>query len=207
MPRETGTDITIFLVQFDPMPSDPMPPDPLPSDPNLGGNTAGAAFRRALSQFATGVTIVTTRAAGGSAIGVTANSFSSLSLDPPLVLWSLALAASSVNAFRTCSRFRVHVLGAAQLDVARRFATRGVDKFAAGAWRDDANGLPCLEPCVAWFDCENRSQYDEGDHVIVVGRVAAWDAPGGTPLIFHAGRYLTDLAEAPLPRELRTENS
>ena len=164
---------------------------------------SGAEFRRALAQFATGVTIVTTRDAQARAVGVTANSFSSLSIEPPLVLWSLALVANSIGAFRACARFRIHVLGVAQLGIADRFATRGADKFAHGAWRDNRDGIPCLDDCVAWFECDNRSQYDEGDHVIIVGRVVAFEVHGGTPLIFHAGRYVSGLAEAPLPRALR----
>jgi flavin reductase (DIM6/NTAB) family NADH-FMN oxidoreductase RutF len=165
-----------------------------------------AEFRRALSQFATGVTVISTRDGAGNAVGVTANSFSSLSLDPPLVLWSLARSARSLDAFRACRGFVVQVLGAGQLDVARSFATRAADKFAMNGWRDTAQGLPRLDGCVAWFECTHRSQYDEGDHVILVGRVTRFEVGDGTPLIFHGGRYLTDLTEAPLPRELRSAN-
>lgn len=163
-----------------------------------------AEFRRALSQFATGVTVVTTREASGAPTGVTANSFSALSLDPPLVLWSLARSARSLGAFRASRGFVVQVLGAAQLEVARSFASRTVDKFAGVSWRDSIDGMPRLDGCVAWFECINRSQYDEGDHVILVGRVTAFEVAPGAPLIFHNGRYVTDLAEAPLPRELRS---
>lgn len=164
---------------------------------------SSAEFRQALAQFATGVAVVTTRDADGNAAGITVNSFCSLSIDPPLILWSLAAGANSARAFRDCGRFRVQVLGAGQLEVARQCATRGADKFAHGDWRDGRHGLPSLDGCVAWFECENHRQYDEGDHVIIVGRVTAFCNAGGTPLIFHAGRYVTDLAESPLPRELR----
>jgi flavin reductase (DIM6/NTAB) family NADH-FMN oxidoreductase RutF len=165
-------------------------------------------FRKALSQFATGVTVVTTRSAAGDPVGLTANSFSSVSLEPPLVLWSLALASSAVPVFQSCERYLIHVLGANQLEVARRFAARGADRFAEqrapqATWQYNGSGLPQLAGCVAWFECGNRSRYEEGDHMILVGRVEAFHIAGGTPLIFHDGRYITELAEAPLPRGLR----
>ncbi len=164
--------------------------------------TSPTEFRKALAQFATGVTVVTTRAAGGAPIGVTANSFNAVSLDPPLVLWSLSNEARSLAAFRASERYLVHVLAAGQLELARRFATRGGDKFAA-PWPDSDGGLPRLPGCVAWFECENRRQYDEGDHVILIGRVESLAIAGGAPLIFHDGRYLIEQVEAPLPRVLR----
>lgn len=159
-------------------------------------------LRRALAQFATGVTVVTTRAADGAPVGMTANSFASVSLEPPLALWSLARSASSFEAFRAARRFRVHVLAADQLEIARRFATRGADKFAVGDWTHAPEAPPQLAGCVAWFECATRSQHDEGDHVIFVGRIEAMGAPGGTPLIFHDSRYVTDLSEAPLPKSM-----
>lgn len=159
-------------------------------------------LRRALAQFATGVTIVTTRAVDGTPVGMTANSFASVSLDPPLVLWSLSRSAASFEAFRSARGFRVHVLAADQLDLAKRFATRGADKFALGSWQHLAGQPPQLQGCVAWFECATRSQHDEGDHVIFVGRIESLGAPGGVPLIFHDSRYVTDLAEAPLPKSM-----
>jgi 3-hydroxy-9,10-secoandrosta-1,3,5(10)-triene-9,17-dione monooxygenase reductase component len=158
-----------------------------------------ADLRRALAQFATGVTVVTTRAADGVPVGITANSFASVSLEPALVLWSLARSASSFEAFRAARGFRVHVLAGDQLEIAKRFATRGADKFAAGDWTHPVDAPPQLGGCVAWFECATRSQHDEGDHVIFVGRVESMGAPGGAPLIFHDSRYVTDLSEAPLP--------
>jgi flavin reductase (DIM6/NTAB) family NADH-FMN oxidoreductase RutF len=159
-------------------------------------------LRSALAQFATGVSVVTTRATDGTPVGITANSFASVSLDPPLVLWSLARSASSFEAFRAARGFRVHVLAADQFEIAKRFATRGADKFAAGQWTHIPGGPPQLAGCVAWFECETRSQHDEGDHVIFVGRIGSLGAPGGTPLIFHDSRYVTDLSEAPLPKSM-----
>ncbi len=161
-----------------------------------------ADLRRALAQFATGVTVVTTRAVDGMPVGITANSFASVSLEPALVLWSLARSASSFEAFRAARGFRVHVLAGDQLEIAKRFATRGADKFAAGDWTHPADTPPQLAGCVAWFECATRSQHDEGDHVIFVGRVTSMGAPGGAPLIFHDSRYVTDLSEAPLPKSM-----
>jgi flavin reductase (DIM6/NTAB) family NADH-FMN oxidoreductase RutF len=161
------------------------------------------AFRRALSQFATGITVVTARAPHGEPAGITVNSFNSVSLDPPLVLWSLALRASAFDVFRHCERYMVNVLASDQLDLARQFAAHGGDKFTDAQWSWTDSVLPRLEGCVAWFECANRSQYEEGDHVILVGRVESFETAPGTPLIFHNGRYVTDLAEAPLPPSLR----
>ncbi|CAG9169441.1 flavin reductase family protein [Cupriavidus pampae] len=156
-------------------------------------------FRRALSQFATGVTVMTTRAAGhthnGGApfVGITASSFNSVSLDPPLVLWSLAMRASSLPMFRAGSHYIINVLAASQLDLCQRFATLKGDRFAGVDYRLSENGLPILANALAWFECHNRSRYDEGDHVIFVGEVercGILDA-GGQPLVFHRGEFST----------------
>lgn len=159
-------------------------------------------LRRALAQFATGVTVVTVLSSDAEPVGMTANSFASVSLDPPLALWSLARSAASFEAFRRASRWRVHVLAADQLEVAKRFATRGADKFAVGEWTYPPGAPPQLHHCVAWYECTSRSQHDEGDHVILVGRIDALGTPGGSPLIFHDSRYVTHLAEEPLPKSL-----
>lgn len=162
-------------------------------------------YRRALAQFATGVTIVTTTAPDGTPVGLTVNSFASVSLDPPLVLWSLSQQASSLPAFRACERYLIQVLAADQLELATRFATRQGARFEGVRWRGTDAGLPFVEDCsVAWFECGNRSQHEEGDHVIFVGRVEAFVNVGGAPLIFHDSRYVTQLSEAPLPRSLLT---
>lgn len=165
---------------------------------------ANQDLRKALAQFATGVTVVTTRAADGTPVGLTVNSFNSVSLEPPLVLWSIAHKAQSFDVFRTCERYIVHVLSVDQLDVAKVFATRGADKFGSSAWELNGSGLPLLEGGVAWFECGNRRQYDEGDHVIMVGRIEAFAIPGGPPLIFHDSRYMRRVEEAPLPKALRS---
>ena len=151
-------------------------------------------FRAALGMFATGVTIVTVRSADGGLVGLTANSFNSVSLDPPLVLWSLARRAGSMPVFTQGSHYAINILAADQKALAQRFATRDIDRFAGVAWSEGAGGAPVLEGTVATFECANRSRYEEGDHVIFVGEVERCTARAGAqPLIFHGGRYFTEL--------------
>jgi flavin reductase (DIM6/NTAB) family NADH-FMN oxidoreductase RutF len=157
-------------------------------------------YRRALAQFATGVTIVTTRAADGTPAGLTVNSFNSVSLEPPLVLWSLGLKATSLEAFRNCRHYAVNVLAAGQLDAARTFADPDADPFAEVAWHAGPFDVPVIDGSVAALIVANRSQYLEGDHVILVGEVVTYDAPGGAPLVFHDGRYIASATEEPLPK-------
>jgi flavin reductase (DIM6/NTAB) family NADH-FMN oxidoreductase RutF len=151
-------------------------------------------FRSALGMFATGVTIITARDPAGLLVGLTANSFNSVSLDPPLVLWSLSRKAGSLPVFARGSHYAINILAAEQMPLAQRFATRDIDRFAGVAWREGAGGAPVLEGAAAVFECANRSQYEEGDHVIFVGEVESCSArAGATPLIFHGGRYFTEL--------------
>lgn len=151
-------------------------------------------FRAALGQFATGVTIVTARAPGGECIGLTANSFNSVSLTPPLVLWSLAQRSGAMAAFTRGSHYAINILGADQRELAERFASKHVDRFAGVAWCEGASGAPLLDGAAAVFECFNRSQYAEGDHVIFVGEVERCAMrPGAAPLIFQGGRYFTEL--------------
>lgn len=151
-------------------------------------------FRAALGLFATGVTIVTARGPDGTLVGLTANSFNSVSLSPPLVLWSLARSAGSMPVFSRGSHYAINILAADQKDLAQRFATRDIDRFAGVAWREGAGGAPVLDGAVAVFECANRSRYEEGDHVIFVGEVERCTSrPGAQPLIFHGGRYFTEL--------------
>jgi len=150
-------------------------------------------FRAALGMFATGVTIVTARSAGGSLVGLTANSFNSVSLSPPLVLWSLARSAGSMPALRTGSHYAINILAASQKELAERFATKNVDRWADVQYSTGIGGAPVLEGCVASFECFNRSRYDEGDHVIFVGEVERCaHRPGAAPLLFHGGRFYTE---------------
>ncbi len=153
-------------------------------------------FRAALGMFATGVTIVTARAANGKLVGLTANSFNSVSLNPPLVLWSLARAAASMAAFSTGSHYAINVLAADQQALALRFASKDVDRWADVAWTEGVAGAPLLEGAAASFECFNRSRYEEGDHVIFVGEVERCShRVDASPLLFHGGRFY---AEHPL---------
>jgi flavin reductase (DIM6/NTAB) family NADH-FMN oxidoreductase RutF len=150
-------------------------------------------FRTALGMFATGVTIVTARSATGELLGLTANSFNSVSLDPPLVLWSLARSAASMLTFSTGSHYAINILSADQQALAQRFATKGVDRFADVAFVDGAGGAPLLPDAAAWFECFNR--YDEGDHVIFVGEVERCShRAGASPLLFHGGKFYAEHA-------------
>ena len=153
-------------------------------------------FRTALGMFATGVTIVTARTADGEWGGLTANSFNSVSLDPPLVLWSLARAAASMPAFQAGSHYAINVLGADQQALALRFASKGVDRFADVEFVEGAGGAPILAGAAATFECFNRSRYEEGDHVIFVGEVERCTRrEGASPLLYHGGKFY---AEHPL---------
>ena len=151
-------------------------------------------FRAALGMFATGVTIVTARDADGAPVGLTANSFNSVSLTPPLVLWSLARSAGSMPAFERGSHYAINILAADQHALAQRFASKSDDRFVDLAFSAGAGGAPAIEGAAAVFECFNRSRYEEGDDVIFVGEVERcnWRA-GAQPLIFHGGRYFTEL--------------
>ena len=146
-------------------------------------------FRKALGSFATGVTIITTRAADGSPIGLTCSSFNSVSLDPPLVLWSLENRSLSLPVFQAARHWAVHVLASDQEELSGRFARRGANKFAGLTLEQGVGGVPLLTGCTARFQCRNAFQYDGGDHVIFVGEVERFDRSDAAPLVFHGGRY------------------
>ena len=150
-------------------------------------------FRDALAMFATGVTIVTARAADGALVGLTANSFNSVSLEPPLVLWSLARGAGSMAAFSTGSHYAINILAARQKALAERFARKDAERWAGVAYTEGVGGAPVLAGTAASFECFNRSRYDEGDHVIFVGEVERCAHRAGvSPLLFHGGRFYTE---------------
>ena len=160
----------------------------------LAPSFSATAFRSALAMFATGVTVVTARDASGQLVGLTANSFNSVSLTPPLVLWSLSLQAGSMPAFARGSHYAINILAAEQHTLAERFAGKALDRFAGVAFREGSGGAPVLEGAAAVFECFNRSQYQEGDHIIFVGEVERCARrEGALPLIFHGGRYFTEL--------------
>lgn len=146
-------------------------------------------FRQALGAFATGVTVITTVGQDGQPIGLTANSFNSVSLDPPLVLWSLAKKAFSLQDFQQAAHWTVHVLSAEQEALSNQFARAGEDKFAGVQTEAGLGGVPLLPDCAARFECTPEFQYEGGDHIIFVGRVERFERNAVAPLVFHAGRY------------------
>lgn len=151
-------------------------------------------FRAALGQFATGVTIVTAVDAQGRKVGLTANSFNSVSLSPPLVLWSLSKQSGSMPALQASAAYAVNVLAADQRVLAERFARKGIDRFEGVGWRPGLSGAPLINGAVASFECVHRSHHDEGDHLIFVGQVTHCQRRvGAVPLVFHGGRFFTDL--------------
>lgn len=147
-------------------------------------------FRHALSQFATGVTIITTRLSDGTLLGLTASSFNSVSLEPPLVLWSLASRASSLEAFSGNSHYVINVLALNQAALAERFSRRIKNRFEGVEYALSRTGHPILKGVSAWFECHNRSRYPEGDHVIFVGEVERCEAYPQPALVFHGGQFV-----------------
>jgi len=155
------------------------------------------SFRNALGNFATGVTVVTAKGEDGTLAGVTANSFNSVSLDPPLVLWSLDRGSPSLKVLEDASHFCVHILAEGQNDLCMKFAKSGDDKFNGVEFTEGLGGAPILDGCLAQFECRNVVHHDGGDHVIIVGEVERFETAEGDPLIFFRGQ-LGDLA--PLPK-------
>jgi len=148
-------------------------------------------LRDALGAYPTGVTVVTTRGPDGRAVGLTVNSFASLSLDPPLLLWSLANRSPNRRAFRAASHFAINVLAADQMALARRFANPALaDKFDGVAWQPaDAHEVPLLAGALASFVCECRDAIEAGDHTLFIGRVEQHTHADGEPLVFHGGHF------------------
>ena len=148
-------------------------------------------FRSALGRFATGIAVITTIGPTGKPEGLTANSFTAVSLDPPLILWCLRDNAASLPAFADSEYFAVNVLESGQRPLSHRFATRMEDKFAGHDWDPGLGGAPIFNGCVACFECRNHRQHDAGDHVIFLGAVERYRHRDGEPLLFNAGRYGT----------------
>ncbi|WP_041388150.1 flavin reductase family protein [Polaromonas sp. JS666] len=168
---------------------------PTPSIPRKASSPSFSQreFRASLAMFATGVTIVTARTPAGVLVGLTANSFNSVSLNPPLVLWSLAQAAGSMAALSAGSHYAINILAADQKALAERFASRREDRWADVLFTEGASGSPLLSGAAATFECFNRSRYEEGDHVIFVGEVERCShRAGAAPLLFHGGRFYTE---------------
>jgi flavin reductase (DIM6/NTAB) family NADH-FMN oxidoreductase RutF len=149
-----------------------------------------AEFRRILGHWASSVGVVTTRTADQRPCGLTANTVTSLSLEPFLVLICVEKAADSHDCIRTTRAFAINILKSEQERVARRFATWNVhEKFEGLAYHDEKTGSPVLDDALAWIDCRVHAEYDGGDHTIFVGEVLAGDAVEGTPLVYYRGGY------------------
>lgn len=146
-------------------------------------------FRSALGGFPTGVAVVTTRTAGGDPVGITINSFSSVSLEPPLVLWSLAVKSPSLAHFALGCRHVIHVLAHDQEPLAQRFASRIPGKFDGIVHALNDNNIPLFDECVATFDCITHALHEEGDHIIVIARVEQIDQRERDPLLFCGGKF------------------
>ncbi len=149
----------------------------------------GRDLRRALGCFATGVTVVTAVGENGDPVGLTVNSFNSLSLAPPLVLWSLGVASAHRRDFEAATHYAVNVLSEGQIELSRRFALRTAKSFAKVEWRKGAGAAPLLPDCAAWFECRIVSRERWGDHLLMIGEVERFDTTAGKPLLFLHGHY------------------
>jgi flavin reductase (DIM6/NTAB) family NADH-FMN oxidoreductase RutF len=146
-------------------------------------------FRNALGTYATGVTVITAAGPDGKPYGLTCNSFASVSLNPPLVLWSLVIYSQSMSVFQNASHFAINVLGASQQALATKFATPSEDKFAGVEWTPGLGNAPVLKDSVANFQCRAADRYYGGDHVIFLGAVEAYAYNRDEPLLFARGGY------------------
>ncbi len=164
----------------------PVPPAPASC---ADGTFDVRAFRNILGSFPTGVTVITTLSATREPVGLTANSFNSLSLEPPLILWSLKSTSPSLAHFEKCPNFAINILAQGQLQLSQRFAKPIPDKFSGVDWKAGACGVPVLGGCAAVLECTTVSMQEAGDHVLFIGRVDRFEGLSHPPLAFHAGRY------------------
>ena len=146
-------------------------------------------FRNALGRFATGVTVITTVGPGGNPEGMTANSFSGLSLEPPLVQWCIGKSAPPHDIFRDCNHFTINVLRVDQRETSNQFATPAADKFVDVDWQPGLGGCPIVGDPLAVFECANWAQHEGGDHTILIGEVEKFTYQNGDPLLFSSGKY------------------
>jgi len=169
----------------------------MPTTTDAGAEFDARAFRNALGAFPTGVAIITTRGPDGRPVGLTCNSFSSVSLDPPLVSWGLRLASKSLAAFREAGAFAINILAEDQKELSGRFASGAIqDKFEGVAWHAGHRELPILDGCVATFECDKFAEHEAGDHVLFLGQVARFDTGRAEKsLVFYKGTYMM-LAES-----------
>lgn len=148
-------------------------------------------FRDALAQFATGVAVICALGSDGRFVGFTANSFNSVSLDPPLIVWSLNRRARSLAAFESAERYVINVLAHDQVELARRFSRPHADRFVDVAYRLGIAGAPLIAGCVASFECRHHARHRAGDHVLFIGAVESCARKKGAGLVFHHGRFGT----------------
>lgn len=147
-------------------------------------------FRNALGWFATGVAVITTCEAGQAPIGMTVNSFSSVSLDPPLVLWSLDKKSDTVPIFEKVNHFTVNILSQDHKEISNRLSKKGQHGLEGMVTSVGTNGCPALEKALAHFECDVYARHEAGDHIIMIGRVTHFEfAEDGRPLLFHRGSY------------------
>jgi flavin reductase (DIM6/NTAB) family NADH-FMN oxidoreductase RutF len=163
------------------------------TSPTAAASFSSAEFKQCLGMFATGVTVITTRSTDDRLIGFTANSFNSVSLSPPLVLWSLSCHSSALTPFLHCKHYAINILAADQKDLALQFSAKIPDRFAGVDYSLNDHGVPLLAGAVAQFECSNRSRYHEGDHMIFVGEVHRCSHQNGaSPLLYHGGQFYTE---------------
>jgi flavin reductase (DIM6/NTAB) family NADH-FMN oxidoreductase RutF len=160
------------------------PPPSSTPDPEIDG----ATYRTVMGHFPTGVTVITAMD-GGEPVGMAASSFTSLSMDPPLVLFCAGLSSSTWPRIQRSRRYCVNILASEQEPVSRQFASRVPDKFAGVGWTKAPSGSPRLTDALAWIDCRIEAEHQAGDHVIVVGRVLALGNREGEPLAYYRGGY------------------
>lgn len=146
-------------------------------------------FRRTLGMFATGIAVITARASDGSLIGLTVSSFNSVSLNPPLIVWSLTNTSTVREVLESCEYYAVNVLAADQEALSNLFASKVADRFAGVDWEPGLGGAPVLAGCCAVFECRNALRYPGGDHVMFIGEVERCDRSERDPLLFFNGRY------------------
>ncbi|MBN8629290.1 MAG: flavin reductase family protein [Rhodobacterales bacterium] len=173
---------------------------PAPQDQGDLAANRKKVLRQAFGSFATGITVVTACDRHGNPVGFTANSFASVSLDPPLLLVCPSLTSSNIETFRNAASFAVNVLGAHQEEISRRFAAPVDDRFAGLHWTKGPQGQPLLDDCAGWFACSRHQVIDAGDHLVLVGKVEDCGNMAHPPLLFHRGQY-RQIASVPVQRQ------
>jgi flavin reductase (DIM6/NTAB) family NADH-FMN oxidoreductase RutF len=157
--------------------------------PTHAAGVSSEEFRRACGRFATGVAVVSVVDERGTTHGLTVSSFTSVSLNPPLILICLGHEVTMIEAFRRASHFGISILREESRAISARFATKGLDKFDGVAWRPGGTGVPLIDCALTTIECETHQRFTSGDHDILVGRVVATRVEEGAPLIYYASRY------------------